>query len=721
MGGVESRLGTVLAGRYKLIKEIGVGGMATVYSAVDSNTGAKVAVKMLSDTFAKDSSALRRFRIEAQAAGSIRHDNVVAVHHFGESDGAYFIVMDLIEGVTLSSLIKKGPLKAGQVAKLGSDIAAGLEAIHSHGIVHRDIKPGNVIVDPQGNAKITDFGIALVDEDLSLTKEGSVVGTATYFAPEQAKGRRGDQKSDLYSLGVLLYQMTAGKLPFTGASAVSVAYKHVQEKPPKFADELEVPNWLNKTIRRLLSKKPQDRIATAGTVAALLSERTAPAANIIKRAESVPVTVSAPLATAAPVVTEEHDVSKFFLPEESSLEIIPDPQPEIILDPQPAVIADPMPFEMLEEPVQAPAVLEGTPSAISVNIIEGDSPVKAANTPIAITEQLEQAKPIASLVVVRDDGEEFTPFPAMDAFVVEDERRRRGGFLKFAAVLAFFLALGGAGFLFLDRLGNESPGFAGPEEGVSVAEDDVSTTLEPLSPTTTVSPVDDDPAPTASVDSTETTLDEAVTTTDRPTLTTVTILPTTTLRPTTTQRQTTVQTVPPTTIVPTTTPTTLATTTSTTITTTTTLAPVSWTVAQGVRGRTGCLGSPVPRSFEAAIGTAFDQIGSTGFGSDQLISAAYSQADLVLPTDLSLQINTLQDCGYEQDLSTAINTPGALLYDDELNGHTNGVGISVGDGIRALVVDSDGVVKVVAFLDLSQRFSSAFYTPEIGSGAISSN
>ena len=267
-----SNVGRVFANRYELRTEVGHGGMADVYLARDRLLNRRVAVKVLSPTFAADPAFVERFRREAQAAASLNHPNIVAVYDWGQEDDTSFIVMEYVNGQTLRDVVNRyGTLPPMEAARIGADIADALEFAHRNGVVHRDVKPGNVLITPEGGVKVTDFGIARAESSDTLTKTGAVLGTATYFSPEQAQGLALDGRSDVYSLGVVLYEMITGVAPFTGDSPVSVAYKHVREEPEAPSRiNADIPGALDRIVLTAMTKDVALRYTSAAELRAEL-------------------------------------------------------------------------------------------------------------------------------------------------------------------------------------------------------------------------------------------------------------------------------------------------------------------------------------------------------------------------------------------------------------------------------------------------------------------
>jgi eukaryotic-like serine/threonine-protein kinase len=294
--------GTLFAGRYRVTRKIGGGGMADVYLAEDQELGRRVAVKILHNRYQNDDQFVERFRREATHAAGLSHPNIVAIFDRGEADGSYFIVMEYVEGRTLKELIRsRGPCPIPVAIAYTRQVLSALRYAHRNGVVHRDIKPHNVIVDPEGVVKVTDFGIARAGAS-QMTEEGAIIGTAQYLSPEQARGAPVDQTSDLYSTGVVLFELLTARVPFNGESPVEIAMKHIAE-PPRAPSDLrpEVPEDLDHVVLRALAKEPKDRYQSAAAMDSDLEEvargghvpvETAEAATMVLGAGAVDTTAA---------------------------------------------------------------------------------------------------------------------------------------------------------------------------------------------------------------------------------------------------------------------------------------------------------------------------------------------------------------------------------------------------------------------------------------------
>ena len=270
----------VLGGRYEVRSLIGRGGMAEVHLGFDKRLSRIVAIKTLRTDLAMDSVFQARFRREAQSAASLNHPNIVAVYDTGEEptilpDGRRvsipYIVMEYVDGRPLKDLLSDdaGPFPIPEVVDIVAGVLSALEYSHSAGLVHRDIKPGNVMLTSKGEVKVMDFGIAraIADSQATMTQTNAVVGTAQYLSPEQAQGKPVDARSDLYSAGVLLFELLTGKPPFTGDSAVAVAYQHVQTLPPLPSSIApDVPAEMDRVVMKALAKNPDDRYSSAAAM-----------------------------------------------------------------------------------------------------------------------------------------------------------------------------------------------------------------------------------------------------------------------------------------------------------------------------------------------------------------------------------------------------------------------------------------------------------------------
>ncbi|NLC68028.1 MAG: Stk1 family PASTA domain-containing Ser/Thr kinase, partial [Clostridiaceae bacterium] len=256
---------SVLGNRYELIEKIGGGGMAVVYKARCRLLNRYVAVKVLREEFTGDEEFVKRFEIEAQSAASLSHPNIVPIYDVGNENNVYYIVMEYVDGITLKEYIaEKGPLEWKEAIRIATQICSAIEHAHIKKIIHRDIKPQNILVTKEGIAKVTDFGIARAATSSTITMVGTTIGSVHYFSPEQARGGYIDEKSDLYSLGIVLYEMVTGRMPFDGESPVAIALMHIQDKPvPPTELNKDIPKALNDIIIKAIRKEQSNRYQSA--------------------------------------------------------------------------------------------------------------------------------------------------------------------------------------------------------------------------------------------------------------------------------------------------------------------------------------------------------------------------------------------------------------------------------------------------------------------------
>src|SRR5947209_6110758 len=291
---------TLLNNRYRVLEPVGEGGMATVYRAVDTKLGRTVAVKILHPEYARDQPFLQRFQQEAEFAASLgAHPNIVDIYDIGQDDNLRYIVMEYIEGHTLKDLIQqKRRFEVPEAFAIGQQVASALDFAHKRGLVHRDVKPQNILVTPEGQAKVTDFGIARSVSTSQLTRTGMVIGTVHYFSPEQAQGAPIGPQSDIYSLGIILYEMLTGHLPFDAENAIGVAMQHVHSDPPSPWDyNPDLPARAVSTVMRALEKDPEDRYRDAAEFAGALASQSG--------AEASGTTVASPIITSPRQPTSE--------------------------------------------------------------------------------------------------------------------------------------------------------------------------------------------------------------------------------------------------------------------------------------------------------------------------------------------------------------------------------------------------------------------------------
>jgi beta-lactam-binding protein with PASTA domain len=267
--GVDHIIGELFDGRYRLERRIGAGGMADVYLAQDETLNRRVAIKILADRYTQDDGFIERFRREATAAAGLNHPNIVSIYDRGEAEGTYYIAMEYIEGPTLKEEItSRAPLPEAEAIGYAQQALQALEFAHRRGVIHRDIKPHNMMVTPDGLLKVTDFGIARAANQVEMTEVGSIVGTAQYLSPEQARGQNVGPQSDIYSLGVVLYELLTGEVPFGGSSAVEIAMKQVNEPPvPPSSKNRLISPAVEQVVMRALAKDPALRFRSAREMA----------------------------------------------------------------------------------------------------------------------------------------------------------------------------------------------------------------------------------------------------------------------------------------------------------------------------------------------------------------------------------------------------------------------------------------------------------------------
>ena len=269
------QIGQIIKERYEITQLLGEGGMSYVYKAIDKQLQRTVAIKTLKPNYVEQEKFVERFKREAQTAANLNHPNIVQIFDWGIGDEPFF-VMEYIEGNTLTSIIaNKRTISMNDILFIGAQVSSGLQAAHSKGLVHRDIKPGNIMITPEGKVKVTDFGIvSLQNEESDITKTGSILGTASYISPEQAQGKPVSKESDLYSLGTVLYELITGRPPFEGDTPIATATKHITDKPEKLSTyRADIPKGIENAVLKLLHKYPKDRFKNAEDLRAVLLQQ----------------------------------------------------------------------------------------------------------------------------------------------------------------------------------------------------------------------------------------------------------------------------------------------------------------------------------------------------------------------------------------------------------------------------------------------------------------
>ena len=270
------KINDLIKNRYRIIELLGEGGMAFVFKAKDEQLERFVAIKTLKPSYLENENFVTRFKREAQTAANLNHPNIVQIFDWGVEENEPYFVMEFIEGTTLSTVISKNKkINITDVLHIGAQVSSALQAAHESNLVHRDIKPGNIMITPNGKIKVTDFGIVSIqNEDSDMTKSGTILGTANYISPEQAQGTSVSSKSDLYSLGIVMYEMLSGRTPFIGETPISIATQHLTEKPRPLIELVEnIPSGIDKIILKLLNKKPESRFKSAEDLRAALIQQ----------------------------------------------------------------------------------------------------------------------------------------------------------------------------------------------------------------------------------------------------------------------------------------------------------------------------------------------------------------------------------------------------------------------------------------------------------------
>ncbi len=300
-------------GKYRIIEEVGRGGFAAVYKAVDTTLDRVVALKVLAPHLLWDPTFVQRFQREAKVAANLDHSNIVTIHEVGQIEGVYFFAMQFLEGRTLSQILEaEGPWPVSRVQAIVEQLASALDYAHARGFVHRDIKPSNVIVADEGRATLTDFGLVKAGEGTKLSTTGVVFGTPEYMSPEQAEGKKLDARSDVYSLGVVLFEMLAGRAPFVADTTPAVMYKHVHEPPP--LDELPsgLPQGVVAVVEKALAKKREARYQSAGEMAAALKQAVSGA--VVEEVKAPPPVAAPPPETRSPEAARVPTSTRLALP-----------------------------------------------------------------------------------------------------------------------------------------------------------------------------------------------------------------------------------------------------------------------------------------------------------------------------------------------------------------------------------------------------------------------
>ncbi len=392
--------GVSFGGRYELVSRIAIGGMGEVWEATDHVIGRTVAIKILKDEYMGDPGFLERFRAEARHAALVNHEGIASVFDYGEENGSAFLVMELVPGEALSTILEReGSLSTDKTLDIVAQTASALQAAHAAGLVHRDIKPGNLLITPDGRVKITDFGIARIADQVPLTATGQVMGTVQYLSPEQASGHPASPATDIYSLGIVAYECLAGKRPFTGESQVAIAMAQINDAPPPLPATIAEP--VRNFVMSMIAKKPEDRPATASAVAR--------AATALRRGDVagavaiVPAIAGSGSDDATRLLTSTGDDGTTRIMETTTA-VGPADEVEALVGDKPKKKQSPWTWPLIALIVLLLLVLGGTLFALFANQGANPSPTASTSTPAAPTSAAPTPTPSATTVALGDLG-----------------------------------------------------------------------------------------------------------------------------------------------------------------------------------------------------------------------------------------------------------------------------------------------------------------------------
>jgi serine/threonine-protein kinase len=360
--------GVTFGGRYELDSRIAIGGMGEVWEATDHVIGRTVAIKILKDEYMGDPGFLERFRAEARHAALVNHEGIASVFDYGEENGSAFLVMELVPGEALSTILERdGSLSTDKTLDIVAQTSAALQAAHAAGLVHRDIKPGNLLITPDGRVKITDFGIARIADQVPLTATGQVMGTVQYLSPEQASGHPASPATDIYSLGIVAYECLAGKRPFTGESQVAIAMAQINEQPPPLPATVAQP--VQNLVMAMIAKKPEERPASAAAVAR--------AATALRRGDVAAAAAAVP--AIAGLAAGEATTQLLGATDTSATKLMPAPGEERVAEEGEKKKRSPWTWPLIALIALLLLVLIGTIWAVVAN--QGDQPDPTKSTP----------------------------------------------------------------------------------------------------------------------------------------------------------------------------------------------------------------------------------------------------------------------------------------------------------------------------------------------------